>query len=81
MSVAVSQVVLHPTVSHTLKVLGTTLGRDKDYRAIQYFSRFLAWYLIKRGSTLEAARWDSLKNAMATCRKGTFDLPFQRIPE
>jgi len=69
MSVIASQLVLHPTVSHTLTVLGTTLGRDKAYRAVQYFARFLAWYLLRRGIASEAARWDALKNAMASCRK------------
>ena len=29
-----SQVVMHPVVSHSLKVWGTTLGRDKVGRAI-----------------------------------------------
>jgi len=69
MSAIASQLVLHPTVSHTLTVLGTTLGRDKAYRALQYLSRFLSWYLLRRGATLEAARWNALKNAMASCRK------------
>lgn len=64
-----SQVVLHPLVSQSIKLLGTTLGRDKIYRTVQYFARFLAWALLTRGYKLEAARWNSLKNALAGGRK------------
>jgi peroxin-11B len=74
MSATISQVILHPTVSHALTVLGTTLGREKAYRAIQYFSRFLAWFLLRRGKVNEAARWEALKNAMASCRKSELHL-------
>ncbi|KZT74765.1 peroxisomal biogenesis factor 11 [Daedalea quercina L-15889] len=69
MSSAASQVILHPTVSQSLKVLGTTLGRDKLYRAAQYFARFLAWYLISRGHKIEGARWNALKSHLALARK------------
>ncbi|VDB99796.1 unnamed protein product [Peniophora sp. CBMAI 1063] len=69
MSMLAAQVILHPTVSDGLKVLSTTLGRDKVYRAIQFFARFLAWYLISRGQSLEAARWNALKNHLGTARK------------
>ncbi|KAI0051739.1 peroxisomal biogenesis factor 11 [Auriscalpium vulgare] len=69
MSSLASQVILHPTVAETLKVLNTTLGRDKIYRAVQYFSRFFAWYLISKGYKLEATRWNALKGHLATARK------------
>ncbi|ETW87321.1 hypothetical protein HETIRDRAFT_40385 [Heterobasidion irregulare TC 32-1] len=69
MSSVASQVILHPAVSDTLKVLGTTLGRDKIYRAVQYFARFFAWYLLARGYKLEATRWNALKGHLATARK------------
>ncbi|KAI0318478.1 peroxisomal biogenesis factor 11 [Amylostereum chailletii] len=69
MSTVASQVILHPTLSDSLKVLGTTLGRDKAYRAVQYFSRFFAWYLLARGYKLEAARWNALKGHLALARK------------
>jgi len=39
--------VYHPTVSHYLRYLATTVGRDKALRLIQYFSRFYAWYLYR----------------------------------
>ncbi|KAH9944515.1 peroxisomal biogenesis factor [Epithele typhae] len=64
-----SQVVLHPATSHSLKVLGTTLGRDKLYRAVQYFARFFAWFLLSRGYKIQAARWDALKAHLALGRK------------
>jgi len=65
-----SQVVMHPVVSHSLKVWGTTLGRDKTYRAIQYFARYYAWYLVNHaGSKDAAARWNALKGHLATGRK------------
>ncbi|CAE6536706.1 unnamed protein product [Rhizoctonia solani] len=69
MAAVASQVVLHPLVSQSIKLLGTTLGRDKIYRTAQYFARFLAWVLLARGYKLEASRWNSLKNALASGRK------------
>ncbi|KAI0068401.1 peroxisomal biogenesis factor 11 [Artomyces pyxidatus] len=69
MSSVASQVILHPTVGQSLKVLGTTLGRDKIYRATQYFARFFAWLLISRGYKLEATRWNALKSHLALARK------------
>ncbi|KAL1588564.1 hypothetical protein WHR41_03074 [Cladosporium halotolerans] len=39
--------VYHPAISHYQKFVATTLGRDKTLRTIQYFSRFLAWYLYR----------------------------------
>ena len=39
-----SQIVLHPTVSQTLKVLGTTLGRDKA-RASHYVLAVIGLFL------------------------------------
>jgi peroxin-11B len=66
---AASQVILHPTASRTLQLWSTTLGRDKTYRTIQYFSRFLAWFLISRGYKENAARWNALKSALGLGRK------------
>ncbi|KAI0274607.1 peroxisomal biogenesis factor 11 [Gloeopeniophorella convolvens] len=64
-----SQVILHPTASAALRVLGTTVGRDKVYRATQYFARFFAWYLIAGGHKVEAVRWNALKGHLGTARK------------
>ena len=41
----------------------------QTYRAVQYFSRFLAWYLLSNGHKIEAARWNALKNHLALGRK------------
>jgi len=69
MSTFASQLILHPVVSQTLKVWSTTLGRDKTYRALQYFARFLAWYLIARGQHAPAAKYNALKSHLALARK------------
>ncbi|KAI0757149.1 peroxisomal biogenesis factor 11 [Daedaleopsis nitida] len=69
MASVASQVVLHPVTSQSLKVLSTTLGRDKVYRGVQYFARFLAWFLLSRGYRIQAARWDALKSHLALGRK------------
>jgi len=64
-----SQLILHPTASASLRILGTSVGRDKVYRATQYFARFFAWYLISRGHKFEAVRWNALKSHLALGRK------------
>ncbi|KAF8740594.1 hypothetical protein AX14_007976 [Amanita brunnescens Koide BX004] len=64
-----SQLILHPTLSLALKYGGTTLGRDKAYRAIQYFARFYAWYLLTKGDKSHADRWTALKAHLGTARK------------
>ncbi|KAF8898611.1 peroxisomal biogenesis factor 11 [Infundibulicybe gibba] len=69
MATIASQVILHPLVSQSLKFGGTTLGRDKAYRAVQYFARFYAWYLLSKGQPTEAARWATLKAHLGTARK------------
>ncbi|KAG0056109.1 Peroxisomal membrane protein PMP27 [Gryganskiella cystojenkinii] len=53
-----------------LRFAATTVGRDKVYRAVQYFSRFLAWYLFRQGATKETvARFNNLKKTLALSRK------------
>ncbi|KAI0082178.1 peroxisomal biogenesis factor [Panus rudis PR-1116 ss-1] len=69
MATIASQVILHPVVSQSLRVGATTLGRDKLYRAVQYFARFLAWYLVSRGYKIQGARWNALKSHLALARK------------
>ncbi|EIN14166.1 peroxisomal biogenesis factor 11 [Punctularia strigosozonata HHB-11173 SS5] len=63
------QLVFHPFVSQSLRLSSTTLGRDKIYRAVQYFARFYAWLLISRGKSVDAARWNALKAHLALGRK------------
>ncbi|KAF9546047.1 Peroxisomal membrane protein PMP27 [Mortierella hygrophila] len=58
------------SVQPWLKFTATTVGRDKIYRAVQYFSRFLAWYLLRQGSSKETvARFNNLKKTLALSRK------------
>ncbi|THH07629.1 hypothetical protein EW145_g3260 [Phellinidium pouzarii] len=69
MTTIAAQVILHPAATQSLKVLGTTLGRDKIYRAAQYFARFYAWFLVSKGYNIQAVRWNALKSHLATGRK------------
>lgn len=70
MSAVASQLVFHPAVNQSLKYAATTVGRDKVYRAVQYFARFYAFYLLSRGGDkADAARWAALKTHLGTARK------------
>ncbi|KAI4871033.1 peroxisomal biogenesis factor 11 [Hypoxylon rubiginosum] len=63
-------VIYHPTVSHYLKFVATTAGRDKLLRTVQYFARFYAWYLLRTNGTKgEVAPWDALKKQLGLARK------------
>jgi len=64
-----AQIILHPAMNASLKVLGTTVGRDKLYRFVQYYSRLLAWVYLQRGDKVNAARWDGLKGSFSNARK------------
>jgi len=62
--------VYHPSVAHYLKFIGTTTGRDKILRTIQYFSRFYAWYLFRtNGTPGEIAPWEATKKQFGLIRK------------
>ncbi|KAF9966977.1 Peroxisomal membrane protein PMP27 [Actinomortierella ambigua] len=77
-----SQAVSLPiNVQPWLKYTATTVGRDKIYRAVQYFSRFLAWYLLRQGYTKETvARFNSLKKTLGLSRKlMRFGKPIEHI--
>lgn len=64
------QVILHPFITSSLKVGSTSVGRDKLYRAIQYFSRFLVWFLQSNGyDKLTITRFNNLKSALGVSRK------------
>ena len=85
MTTLAAQVVFHPVVTHSLKFGGTTIGRDKVsasntsyfqkliilklYRAIQYVSRFIAWYFEYKGRKSDAVRWIALKTHLGMARK------------
>ncbi|RDW85636.1 hypothetical protein BP5796_03961 [Coleophoma crateriformis] len=62
--------VYHPSVSHYLKFVSTTVGRDKLLRTLQYFSRFYAWYLFRtNGTPAEIAPWEAIKKQFGLARK------------
>jgi peroxin-11B len=62
--------IYHPTITHYLKYVSTTVGRDKLLRTIQYFSRFYAWYLY-RTNALPAtiAPFEAIKKQFGLSRK------------
>ncbi|KAI0554032.1 peroxisomal biogenesis factor 11 [Xylaria curta] len=60
----------HPTVSHYLKFVATTVGRDKVLRLMQYFARFYAWYLLRTNATrAEIAPYEGIKKSFGQARK------------
>jgi len=62
--------VYHPTVTHYLRYVATTVGRDKVLRTIQYFARFYAWYLYRTNNPTSAIQpWTTLKNQFGLTRK------------
>jgi len=63
-------VIYHPTVAHYLKYVATTVGRDKVLRALQYFSRFYAWYLYRTNNPQSAiAPFEAMKKSFGLARK------------
>jgi len=69
MATVASQLILHPVVSQGLKILSTTIGRDKAYGAIQGFARFYTWLLLSSNNKADAAKWNALKSHLALGRK------------
>ncbi|KAK4945410.1 Peroxisomal membrane protein PMP27 [Elasticomyces elasticus] len=62
--------VYHPAVTHYLRYVATTVGRDKVLRTIQYFSRFYAWYLYRTNNPTSAIQpWVVVKNQFGLTRK------------
>ncbi|RMD43377.1 hypothetical protein DV735_g1693, partial [Chaetothyriales sp. CBS 134920] len=62
--------VYHPVVSHYLRYVATTVGRDKVLRTIQYFSRFYAWYLYRTNEPSSAIEpWSKVKAQLGVTRK------------
>lgn len=62
--------IYHPTVSHYLKFVATTVGRDKVLRTLQYFSRFLAWYLYRTNRPASTiAPYEATKKTFGATRK------------
>lgn len=71
MTVCLPALAIRPLpIDSLLKLLSTTIGRDKIYRLIQYFSRFLAFYLGKMSPSLEfVKRLQKLSVAIGLGRK------------
>jgi peroxin-11B len=66
----VDALVYHPTVTHYLKFVSTTVGRDKSLRLIQYFSRFYAWYLFRTNHPeSEYKPFEATKKTLGLTRK------------
>jgi peroxin-11B len=62
--------VYHPLVTHYLKFVATTAGRDKLFRTLQYFSRFYVWYLLRINATPSGiAPWESINKQFGLARK------------
>lgn len=62
--------VYHPAVTHYLRYVATTVGRDKVLRTIQYFARFYAWYLYRTNNPTSAIQpWTVLKTQFGLTRK------------
>lgn len=62
--------VYHPSVAQYLRYVATTVGRDKLLRAVQYFARFYAWYLLRtNGTPTQMAPWNALKRQLGLARK------------
>lgn len=62
--------IYHPSITHYLKFVATTVGRDKILRTIQYFSRFYAWYLYRtNGTPASIAPFEAIKKQFGLARK------------
>jgi peroxin-11B len=62
--------IYHPTITHYLKYVSTTVGRDKLLRTIQYFSRFYAWYLYRTNALPSSiAPFEAIKKQFGLARK------------
>ncbi|KAH6617034.1 peroxisomal biogenesis factor 11 [Chaetomium tenue] len=62
--------IYHPAVSHYLKFVATTVGRDKLLRTLQYFARFYAWYLLRTNKTQASIQpWETMKKQFGLIRK------------
>ena len=62
--------VYHPVLTHYLRFVSTTVGRDKALRTLQYFSRFYAWYLYRTNATPAAiAPFAAIKKQFGLARK------------
>lgn len=65
-----TSLIYHPSVTHYLKFVSTTVGRDKLLRTLQYFSRFYAWYLLRtNGLPASISSYNAVKTQFGLARK------------
>ncbi|TGZ78165.1 peroxisomal biogenesis factor 11 [Ascodesmis nigricans] len=70
MSAPITTLLHHPLLSHYLRFVATTVGRDKVLRTVQYFARFLSFYLLRKGYAKETIQpWAAIKGQFGTVRK------------
>ncbi|KAG1446811.1 hypothetical protein G6F56_009458 [Rhizopus delemar] len=63
-------VLTHEKVDAFNRYLGTTVGREKLCRLVQYFARFYAYYLFRNGAPKNTIqRWVDLKTHLGNGRK------------
>ncbi|KXS94168.1 hypothetical protein AC579_604 [Pseudocercospora musae] len=63
-------VIYHPSVAHFNRFVAATVGRDKVLRTVQYFSRFLAWYLYRTNHPqTTVAIYEAIKKSFGSARK------------
>jgi hypothetical protein len=69
-TMVVDTLIYHPTITHYIRFVSTTVGRDKALRTLQYLARFLSWYLLRKGYTASAvAPWEAIKKNFGLTRK------------
>ncbi|CAF1085234.1 unnamed protein product [Adineta ricciae] len=58
------------SLDEIIRFTSRTAGRDKIYRTIQYASRFLAWYYIKKRGVANGELFQNIESMMSLTRKG-----------
>jgi len=62
------------SLDEVIRFTSRTAGRDKIYRTVQYASRLLAWYYIKKRRIVGTERiielFQNLESVMSLTRKG-----------
>ena len=62
------------SLDEVIRFTSRTAGRDKIYRTVQYASRLLAWYYMKKRNVASASQpsevFQNLESVMSLTRKG-----------
>lgn len=60
----------HPTYQRVVKLLETQVGRDKLMRTVQYFARFLSYFLFRKGYPKSTVLyWRHVMSTLSQARK------------